>query len=52
MVTSGKLRERAGRYGLSFERRIGTPLAYFARFEAPASGAPGDGKQVASTATG
>jgi SAM-dependent methyltransferase len=35
MVTSGKLRERAERAGLSFERRLGTPLAYFARFKAP-----------------
>ncbi len=31
MVTSGKLRERAGRAGLTFERRLGSPLAYFAR---------------------
>lgn len=35
MVTSGKLRERAGRAGLGFERRIGSPLAFFARFETP-----------------
>jgi ubiquinone/menaquinone biosynthesis C-methylase UbiE len=32
MVTSGKLRERAGRAGLGFERRIGNPLAFFERF--------------------
>jgi ubiquinone/menaquinone biosynthesis C-methylase UbiE len=32
MVTSGKLRERAGRAGLRFERRIGNPLAFFERF--------------------
>jgi ubiquinone/menaquinone biosynthesis C-methylase UbiE len=32
MVTSGKLRERAGAAGLEFERRVGTPLAFFARF--------------------
>jgi len=35
MVTSGKLRERAGRAGLGFERRIGSPLAFFERFETP-----------------
>ena len=34
MVTFGKLRERAGRWALSFERRLGTPLGYFARFTA------------------
>jgi ubiquinone/menaquinone biosynthesis C-methylase UbiE len=38
MVTLKKLRERAERQGFSFERRLGTPLAYFARFEA--AGAP------------
>ena len=32
MVTSRKLRERAGRAGLRFERRIGNPLAFFERF--------------------
>jgi ubiquinone/menaquinone biosynthesis C-methylase UbiE len=32
MVTSGKLRERAGRAGLRFEHRIGNPLAFFERF--------------------
>jgi ubiquinone/menaquinone biosynthesis C-methylase UbiE len=32
MVTLGKLRERAENAGFSFERRLGTPLAYFARF--------------------
>src|SRR3954452_16169755 len=32
MVTSGKLRERAGRAGLNFERRVGNPLAFFERF--------------------
>ena len=37
MVTAGKLRERAARAGLSFSRRLGNPLAYFARLEkAPA----------------
>jgi ubiquinone/menaquinone biosynthesis C-methylase UbiE len=41
MVTVGKLRERAEHYGFAFERRLGTPLAYFARFEATAApGAP------------
>ena len=35
MVTAGKLRERAGRAGLGFERRIGSPLAFFARFQTP-----------------
>jgi ubiquinone/menaquinone biosynthesis C-methylase UbiE len=34
MVTLRKLRERAERLGFSFERRLGTPLAYFARFRA------------------
>ena len=33
MVTSGKLRERASRAGLGFERRVGNPLAFFERFE-------------------
>jgi ubiquinone/menaquinone biosynthesis C-methylase UbiE len=32
-VTLGQLRERAGRAGLSFARRIGSPLAFFARLE-------------------
>jgi len=32
MVTSGKLRERAQAAGLTFERRVGSPLAFFARF--------------------
>ena len=32
MVTSGKLRERAVRAGLRFERRVGNPLAFFERF--------------------
>jgi ubiquinone/menaquinone biosynthesis C-methylase UbiE len=32
MVTSGALRERAERAGLTFERQLGGPLAYFARF--------------------
>ena len=37
-VTTGKLRERAGRAGLSFSRRLGNPLAFFARLEkAPAA---------------
>jgi ubiquinone/menaquinone biosynthesis C-methylase UbiE len=31
MVTLGKLRERAERAGFTFERRLGSPLAYFAR---------------------
>jgi SAM-dependent methyltransferase len=35
MVTSGKLRSRAGDAGLGFERRLGSPLAFFARFETP-----------------
>jgi ubiquinone/menaquinone biosynthesis C-methylase UbiE len=38
IVTSGKLRERAAVAGLSFERRLGSPLAFFARLEkAPAA---------------
>ena len=35
MVTSGKLRDRAGGAGLGFERRLGNPLAFFERFETP-----------------
>jgi SAM-dependent methyltransferase len=35
MVTSGKLRDRAGGAGLSFDRRLGNPLAFFERFETP-----------------
>jgi hypothetical protein len=31
MVTLGTLRERAERAGFTYERRLGTPLAYFAR---------------------
>jgi ubiquinone/menaquinone biosynthesis C-methylase UbiE len=34
MVRLGKLRERAQAAALSFERRLGTPLGYFARFTA------------------
>jgi ubiquinone/menaquinone biosynthesis C-methylase UbiE len=38
MVTTGKLRERAERADLSFSRRLGNPLAFFARLEkAPAA---------------
>lgn len=38
MVPTGKLRERAERAGLSFARRLGNPLAFFARLEkAPAA---------------
>jgi ubiquinone/menaquinone biosynthesis C-methylase UbiE len=32
MVTFGKLRQRAEAAGLTFERRLGNPLAFFARF--------------------
>jgi ubiquinone/menaquinone biosynthesis C-methylase UbiE len=40
-VTLGQLRERAGRAGLSFARRIGGPLGFFARLEkAPAAQPP------------
>jgi ubiquinone/menaquinone biosynthesis C-methylase UbiE len=49
MVTSGRLRERAMRHGFTFDRRVGTPLAYFARFEAPAKERSGAGAQTAST---
>jgi ubiquinone/menaquinone biosynthesis C-methylase UbiE len=35
MVTLGSLRERAERAGLVYERRLGTPFAYFARFRVP-----------------
>jgi ubiquinone/menaquinone biosynthesis C-methylase UbiE len=38
MVTSAKLRERGAAAGLSFVRRLGSPLAFFARLEkAPAA---------------
>jgi ubiquinone/menaquinone biosynthesis C-methylase UbiE len=49
MVTLKKLRDRAGRQGFSFERRLGTPLAYFARFEAPAKRAGTTGAAAAAT---
>ena len=39
MVTPGQLRERGERAGLSFERRIGGPLAFFARLEKAAADA-------------
>lgn len=39
IVTSGQLRERGERAGLSFVRRAGSPLAFFARLE-KASAAP------------
>lgn len=32
VVTLGRLRERAGAAGLQFERRVGNPLGFFARF--------------------
>ena len=35
VVTTGALKERAERAGLTFERRLGTPVGYFARFERP-----------------
>jgi hypothetical protein len=38
MVTSGKLRERSRQAGLRFQRRLGNPLAFFERFEAPLAG--------------
>jgi SAM-dependent methyltransferase len=38
IVTSGKLRERTGVAGFTFARRVGTPLAFFERFEVPAAG--------------
>jgi ubiquinone/menaquinone biosynthesis C-methylase UbiE len=37
MVTLGKLRKRVEEAGFSFERRLGTRLAYFARFMAPSA---------------
>lgn len=37
VVTSRKLRERAAGAGFSFARRVGTPLAFFERFEVPAA---------------
>jgi ubiquinone/menaquinone biosynthesis C-methylase UbiE len=48
MVTLKKLRERAERRGLRFERRLGTPLAYFARFEAPMQRAGATGGATAA----
>src|ERR671937_2643144 len=36
MVTLRKLQARAEPAGFAFERRVGTRLAYFARFRAPA----------------
>jgi hypothetical protein len=33
IVTFGTLRDRAARAGLSFARRLGSPLAFFARLE-------------------
>jgi SAM-dependent methyltransferase len=38
MVTLGSLRQRGGRAGLTYTRRVGNPLAYFARLEK--AGAP------------
>jgi ubiquinone/menaquinone biosynthesis C-methylase UbiE len=38
-VAFGQLRERAERAGLEFERRVGGPLAYFARFSVPPAAA-------------
>ena len=38
MVTSAKLRERSAQAGLRFQRRLGNPLAFFERFEAPLAG--------------
>jgi ubiquinone/menaquinone biosynthesis C-methylase UbiE len=38
VVTSSKLRERTGRAGFGFARRVGSPLAFFERFEVPAAG--------------
>jgi ubiquinone/menaquinone biosynthesis C-methylase UbiE len=38
MVTSGRLRERSRQAGLRFQRRLGNPLAFFERFEAPLAG--------------
>jgi ubiquinone/menaquinone biosynthesis C-methylase UbiE len=38
MVTSGRLRERSQQAGLRFQRRVGNPLAFFERFEAPLAG--------------
>jgi ubiquinone/menaquinone biosynthesis C-methylase UbiE len=40
IVTSGKLRERAAGAGLSFVRRLGSPLAFFARLEKAPAAAP------------
>jgi SAM-dependent methyltransferase len=43
MVTLRRLRERAEAGGFAFERRLGTRLAYFARFSAPAPTSGGSG---------
>lgn len=40
MVTLSKLRERAAALGFELERRLGPPLAYFARFRAPPAPEP------------
>jgi ubiquinone/menaquinone biosynthesis C-methylase UbiE len=40
VVTYGKLRERGARAGLSFARRVGGPLAFFARLEKAAAAQP------------
>jgi len=37
MVALGRLRRRATDAGFSFERRVGSRLAYFARFQVPAA---------------
>lgn len=39
IVTLGQLRERGERAGLSFARRVGSPLAFFARLEKAAADA-------------
>jgi SAM-dependent methyltransferase len=52
MVTLGRLRERAERLGFAFEQRLGTPLAYFARFQAPAQPSAAAGQQATAATTG
>jgi SAM-dependent methyltransferase len=52
MVAFKKLQGRAERHGFAFERRLGTPLAYFARFAAPARTSAAAGEAAAGTTTG
>jgi ubiquinone/menaquinone biosynthesis C-methylase UbiE len=52
MVTLRKLQQRAEQAGFAFERRLGTALAYFARFRAPAQSAAHAGETTAVAKSG